>query len=367
MENCILDLPFILAESISVPGYVVMAYIVAGICFILSLGGLSQHESASRGNLFGIAGIVIAVVATLVSGVVSIASGNVIYWLLPLIVGCLIGGALASRVKMESMPQLVAILHSFVGLAAVLVGVATYIAAGSDGSLAEAAESAANAAGELVEGDADEVVKVDEEQAPVEHLHGGLSLIHKIEVFLGVFIGAITFTGSIVAWGKLEGVIKSKPWKLPGGHYWNAGLVIACAILGLIFLFVSSISIGLSLTIVMTFIAFFIGVHLVMGIGGADMPVVVSMLNSYSGWAAAATGFLLGNDLLIITGALVGSSGAILSYIMCAAMNRSFISVILGGFGTDGGTVAKNDDSGFTARARAMPTRWRWPPLISWG
>ncbi len=278
-------------------GVLTISYLVAAILFILSLGGLSQQETARRGNLFGMLGIAIAIIATM------LAVDPSRY---PLIIGiavvaCGIGGTLAAKVEMTSMPQLVAILHSFVGLAAVLVGLGGYL-----------------------EGTA--------------QLSGVELLIHEVEIFLGVFIGAITFTGSIVAYGKLQGVIRSKSLLLPGRHLLNLLVVIASLGLGVWFM-QEAPPLGTTPLLIMTALALFLGWHMVMAIGGADMPVVVSMLNSYSGWAAAATGFMLANDLLIVTGALVGSSGAILSYIMCHAMNRSFVSVILGGFGSDGGTA----------------------------
>ena len=274
-----------------------IAYLVAGVLFILSLGGLSKQASAGRGNAFGIAGMVIALVATAAHpavkgyGVLAAAIG----------IGAVIGAVLAARVAMTSMPQLVAVLHSFVGAAAVLVGVASFL-------------------------------------APPADLTGAEAVIHEVEVFLGVFIGAITFTGSIVAYGKLQGLIRSKPLLLPGRHLANLAMVGASALLCAQFLSAQEHG-GLQPLLIMTAIAGVLGVHLVMAIGGADMPVVVSMINSYSGWAAAAAGFMLANDLLIITGALVGSSGAILSYIMCKAMNRSIVSVIFGGFGADEGAA----------------------------
>ena len=264
------------------------AYVVAIILFILSLGGLSGQESAKRAVWYGIVGMVLAVLATIFGPGVGLSWG--LFALL--VVGAVLGVIAAQRVAMTEMPQLVAALHSFVGLAAVFIGLNSDMIGTHDLSPAEVR-------------------------------------IHEIEVFLGVFIGAITFTGSIVAYGKLAGVINGKALVLPGRHLLNmAGLAVS-----LILLIVYLNHAGPWTLWVMTLIAFLIGAHLVWAIGGADMPVVVSMLNSYSGWAAAATGFLLGNDLLIVTGALVGSSGAILSYIMCKAMNRSFISVILGGFG----------------------------------
>lgn len=279
-------------------GLVTVAYIAASILFILALSGLSKQETARRGNIFGIVGMAIAIVAT-------IAAPEVVSYqiLAPaMIIGAIIGGYVARKVEMTGMPQLVAILHSFVGLAAVLVGINSYI-------------------------------------DPTSTLTGVEATIHEVEIFLGVFIGAITFTGSVIAYGKLDGRIDGKPLMLPFRHGLNLIGVLICVWLGYMFLGVPDHGAVWAL-LIMTVIAFAIGAHLVMGIGGADMPVVVSMLNSYSGWAAAATGFMLGNDLLIVTGALVGSSGAILSYIMCRAMNRHFVSVILGGFGTGGGAAA---------------------------
>ena len=272
------------------------AYLVAGLLFIMSLGGLSAQESARRGNLFGIAGMAIAVVATMLGR--GVTSYTVL--LAMLAVGGFIGASVAARVQMTAMPQLVAILHSFVGAAAVLVGFA---------------------------------ITLD----PTMQFHGTEALMHHVETFVGVFIGAVTFTGSVVAFGKLQGLIRSKPLLFPARHVLNGSAVAACLVLGA--LFVSADLPPLWPLMLATVLASLLGIHLVMAIGGADMPVVVSMLNSYSGWAAAAAGFMLSNDLLIITGALVGSSGAILSYIMCAAMNRSFLSVILGGFGAEEGAA----------------------------
>ena len=272
------------------------AYLSAGVLFIMSLKGLSHPESARRGNLFGALGMIIAVLAV----AVQVGSASAPAILGTVLVAGIIGAVLAARVSMTSMPQLVAILHSFVGAAAVLVGISN-------------------------------------------HLHSGVALvgaeltIHEIETFVGVFIGALTFTGSIIAWGKLQGVIHSKPLLLPGRHLINLALVLVCVWLGVVF--VGGGEPALTALLAVTAIAGVIGILLVMAIGGADMPVVVSMLNSYSGWAASAAGFMLSNDLLIITGALVGSSGAILSYIMCKAMNRSFVSVILGGFGAEEGAA----------------------------
>ena len=290
------------------PQLLTASYLAAGALFILSLNGLSHQESARRGNLCGMLGMAIAVVATILSGQV----GGFEKLLPAMIIGGLIGAFIASRVEMTQMPELVAILHSFVGLAAVLVGVSSYL-------------------------------------DPNAHFAGAEKVIHEVEVFLGVFIGAITFTGSVIAFGKLKGSISGKPLMLPGRHWMNLVALLACIYFGYVFLGSDSHAAGLIPLLIMTFIAFAIGVHLIMAIGGADMPVVVSMLNSYSGWAAAATGFMLGNTALIIVGSLVGSSGAILSYIMCRAMNRRFLSVILGGFGTASGTAVDTEQGEVTS------------------
>jgi H+-translocating NAD(P) transhydrogenase subunit beta len=289
-------------------GIVSAAGIAAAVLFILSLGGLSGQESAKRAVWYGIVGMAVAVLATVFSPDVDHL------WLVFLMIaaGSLAGWYVANRVQMTEMPQLVAALHSFVGLAAVFIGYNADIELGRVTAMDATAR-------EALTGFA----------AVLAHKTGVEISILKVEVFLGVFIGAVTFTGSVVAFGKLAGKIDGKAAKLPGGHLLNAGAAIGSLLM--LLLYVNGA--GIWALIVMTLLAFFIGYHLIMGIGGADMPVVVSMLNSYSGWAAAAIGFTLGNDLLIVTGALVGSSGAILSYIMCKAMNRSFISVILGGFG----------------------------------
>ena len=277
---------------------VTIAYLAAGILFIFSLGGLSAQESARRGNMFGMIGMVMAVLVTAFGPRVesyTVLTGA-------LVIGGAIGAMLAARVEMTSMPQLVAILHSFVGLAGVLVGIAT---------------------------------AMDHSKA----LYGVEEKIHNSEIFIGVFVGAVTFTGSVIAFGKLQGLIGSKPLLLPARHLINLVALLACVYLGFIFVTHDEYFAPIWPLYACTALAFLLGVHLVMAIGGADMPVVVSMLNSYSGWAAAALGFTLENITLIITGALVGSSGAILSYIMCHAMNRSFLSVILGGFGADEGAA----------------------------
>ena len=294
-------------------GFTTAAYVVAAILFILSLGGLSGQESAKRAVWYGIVGMALAVFATLIGP----GSGLWFFSIILIAGGGVIGYMLASRVEMTQMPELVAGMHALVGLAAVFVG---FIADFEMGNVVLAKE--AGTAKELT-GFAALIAK----KSAVE-----LSIL-RVELFLGVFIGAITFTGSVIAYGKLSGKVTSAATKLPGGHALNAGAAIISA-LCLIWYLQSG---NLFPVVIMTLMAFFIGFHLIMGIGGADMPVVVSMLNSYSGWAAAAIGFSLGNDLLIVVGALVGSSGAILSYIMCKAMNRSFVSVILGGFGGTSG------------------------------
>ena len=294
-------------------GFTTAAYVVAAILFILSLGGLSGQESAKRAVWYGIVGMALAVFATLIGP----GSGLWFFSIILIAGGGVIGYMLASRVEMTQMPELVAGMHALVGLAAVFVG---FIADFEMGNVAIAKE--AGTAKELT-GFAALIAK----KSAIE-----LSIL-RVELFLGVFIGAITFTGSVIAYGKLSGKVTSAATKLPGGHALNASAAIV-SVLCLIWYLQSG---SLLPVVLMTLMAFFIGYHLIMGIGGADMPVVVSMLNSYSGWAAAAIGFSLGNDLLIVVGALVGSSGAILSYIMCKAMNRSFVSVILGGFGGTSG------------------------------
>ena len=267
-------------------------YIAASVLFILSLGGLSNQEKAKRAVWFGIVGMALAVFGTVFGPQVS---GFI--WIIPMIIiGSIIGTVVAQRVEMTGMPQLVAALHSFVGIAAVFIGINSHI-------------------------------------EPPSNLFGAELIIHDIEIFIGVFIGAVTATGSVIAYGKLSGTIDGKALLLPARNWLNLAAVLFCVWLGALFLN----HVGSWPLYLMTIVALIFGAHLVMAIGGADMPVVVSMLNSYSGWAAAATGFLLGNDLLIVTGALVGASGAILSYIMCKAMNRNFISVILGGWGTSVG------------------------------
>ncbi len=291
-------------------GLLTASYLAASVLFILSLGGLAKQETARRGNMLGILGMLIAIVATGIAAVggfgeehsIGLGVRGFIVLLAAMIPGVIIGAVAASRVAMTSMPELVAMLHSFVGLAAVLVGLSSNIAAG------------------------------------IEPEPGELT-IHRIELFVGIFIGAITFTGSIIAFLKLRGSMSGKPLLLPGRHLLNLLMVLACVALGIYFVPMAEHE-GTIPLLIMTAIASVIGVHMVVAIGGGDMPVVVSMLNSYSGWAAASAGFLLKNDLLIVTGALVGSSGAILSYIMCRAMNRHFLSVILGGFGGGSGKAS---------------------------
>lgn len=287
-------------------GLVTAAYIVAAILFIFSLAGLSRHETSKQGNTFGVTGMAIALIATILGP----DSGNVAWIIIAMVIGGAIGIYLAKKVEMTEMPELVAILHSFVGLAAVLVGFNSYL---------------------------------DHGPAVMDAV---MVNIHLTEVFLGIFIGAVTFTGSIVAFGKLRGIISSKPLMLPQRHKLNLVALVVSFLLMIMFVKTDSVALQVVALLLMTIIALGFGWHLVASIGGADMPVVVSMLNSYSGWAAAAAGFMLSNDLLIVTGALVGSSGAILSYIMCKAMNRSFISVIAGGFGTDGSSTGDAEEMG---------------------
>ncbi|HLS71989.1 MAG TPA: NAD(P)(+) transhydrogenase (Re/Si-specific) subunit beta [Chitinophagaceae bacterium] len=284
------------------------AYLFASILFILSLGGLSSQESAKRGVVYGITGMAIAILAT----VLGRGTDGLAYTLIAIIIASVIGILVARKVEMTAMPQLIAILHSFVGLAAVLVGFGSYL------------------------------------DPEAQSLIGIEKNIHLIEVYIGVFIGGLTFTGSIVAWGKLDGKIRSKALAYKGRHTINIILVIITIILGVFYVQAPGTE-GMNYLLIMTGISLFIGFILVMAIGGADMPVVISMLNSYSGWAAAAAGFMLGNDLLIVTGALVGSSGAILSIIMCEAMNRSFWSVIFGGFGTNNSVRNQNIEGSITS------------------
>ncbi len=282
------------------PGIVTVSYIGATILFILALGGLSNPDTARRGNIYGIIGMFIALVAT-IAGI----TANIAILVGGLVIGGSIGLILAKRVQMTEMPELVAILHSLVGMAAVLVGFANFM-------------------------------------DPISHFAGVELTIHDIETYLGILIGAITFSGSVIAFGKLSGKIGGNPLLVPGRHWFNLGLLVATIYVCKMFVDQSAAGHGEGLIplLIMTGIALLFGIHMVMAIGGADMPVVISMLNSYSGWAAAATGFMLNNDLLIVVGALVGSSGAILSYIMCRAMNRKFLAVIAGGFGTTSGSAA---------------------------
>ena len=280
-----------------------VSYVGATILFILSLGGLSNPETSRRGNLYGMIGMTIAVLATVFGPHVTSAGYG---WIVgAMAVGATIGLYAARVVRMTQMPELVALMHSLVGLAAVLVGFANYI-----------------------------------DPAAAGMFKGAEKTIHEIEIYIGILIGAVTFSGSIIAFGKLSGKISGNPMLLPGRHWLNLIGLLVVLWFGWQFINTHTVADGMTPLVVMTVIALLFGIHMVMAIGGADMPVVVSMLNSYSGWAAAATGFMLNNDLLIVTGALVGSSGAILSYIMCRAMNRHFIAVIAGGFGTGGGTPA---------------------------
>ena len=294
-----------------------VAYLGAAILFILSLGGLSNPETSRRGNLYGIIGMTLAVIATIVGPRVAAAG-------IPWIVGALvIGGGLglyaAKTVKMTQMPELVALMHSLVGLAACLVGFASYV----DTSV---------------------------------QFTGAEKAIHEVEIYVGILIGAVTFSGSLIAFGKLNGKIGGKPLLLPARHWLNLTALLVVIWFGREFVHAHDVQSGMTPLLVMTVIALLFGIHMVMAIGGADMPVVVSMLNSYSGWAAAATGFMLSNDLLIVTGALVGSSGAILSYIMCNAMNRNFISVIAGGFGSGSGKpAAKADGAAAEPQGEVVP------------
>jgi len=274
-----------------------VAYIGATILFILSLGGLSNQESSRRGNLFGMIGMTIAVLATVLGPQVT---GGGYAWIIgAMVIGGSVGLYLARTVQMTQMPELVAFMHSMVGLAAMLVGFATFV-----------------------------------DPSATKDFVGAAKTIHELEIYIGIFIGAVTFSGSVIAFGKLSGRVSGNPVLLPGRHWLNLAGLLVVIYFGGVFMNAHTVADGWMPVIVMTVIALLFGIHMVMAIGGADMPVVVSMLNSYSGWAAAATGFMLSNDLLIVVGALVGSSGAILSYIMCNAMNRSFISVIAGGFGT---------------------------------
>ena len=290
-----------MSQSLISSSVATVAYLGAAILFILSLGGLSNPETSRRGNLYGVIGMALAVLATIVGPRVAAAG---IPWIVgALVIGGSVGLYAAKTVKMTQMPELVALMHSLVGLAACLVGFASYVDTSVQYSGAEKA-------------------------------------IHEVEIYVGILIGAVTFSGSLIAFGKLNGKIGGKPLLLLGRHWLNLIGLLVVVWFGREFVNAHDVQSGMTPLIVMTAIALLFGVHMVMAIGGADMPVVVSMLNSYSGWAAAATGFMLSNDLLIVTGALVGSSGAILSYIMCNAMNRNFISVIAGGFGSGAGKPA---------------------------
>jgi NAD(P) transhydrogenase subunit beta len=280
-------------------GLVTVAYIAATILFIMALGGLSNPETARRGNLYGMAGMAIALLAT----IIGVVTANYLVLFAAVAIGGTLGVILARRVQMTQMPELVAILHSLVGLAAVFVGYASF-------------------------GD------------PNQQFQGVEQTIHDVEIYVGILIGAVTFSGSVIAFGKLSGSITGNPMLLPGRHWLNLALLLVAIWLGSQFVQQAAEGSGMQPLLLMTVVALLFGIHMVMAIGGADMPVVVSMLNSYSGWAASATGFMLSNDLLIVTGALVGSSGAILSYIMCRAMNRKFLAVIAGGFGTTSGGAA---------------------------
>jgi NAD(P) transhydrogenase subunit beta len=279
---------------------ITVSYLAAAILFILALSGLKDNQSARRGNLYGMIGMTIAILVTISAFVTK--NHNIL--IVVMMIGGVSGFVLSRRVKMTQMPELVAILHSLVGLAAVLIGFANFL----DTSF---------------------------------NLTGVEKTIHEIEIFIGIFIGALTFTGSIIAYGKLSGMLGGQPLILPVRHWLNLVMLIAVVIMGVQFVGAQNDADAFTFLMVMTIIALLLGMHMVAAIGGADMPVVISMLNSYSGWAAAATGFMLSNDLLIVTGALVGSSGAILSYIMCRAMNRNFVSVIAGGFGTTSSSKSK--------------------------
>ena len=289
----------------NIQGIISVSYIISTILFILALGGLSNQETARRGNWYGIIGMAIALLAT----ILGVVTENYELLLTALVIGGAIGFLAARRVQMTQMPELVAILHSLVGAAAVAVGFANFLDPGR-----------------------------------LSHYAGVELTIHDIETYLGILIGAVTFSGSVIAFGKLSGRIGGKPLTLPARHWLNLLLLLGAIWFGREFVIQSAAGGGVEPLIIMTVIALLFGIHMVMAIGGADMPVVVSMLNSYSGWAASATGFMLGNDLLIVTGALVGSSGAILSYIMCRAMNRKFLAVIAGGFGTSEGTVVASGE-----------------------
>ena len=305
-----------MGQSLISPSLATMAYVGAAILFILSLGGLSNPETSRRGNVYGIVGMTLAVLATIIGPRVAAAG---VPWIIgALLIGGSVGLYAAKTVKMTQMPELVALMHSLVGLAACLVGFASYV----DTSI---------------------------------QYTGAEKAIHEVEIYVGILIGAVTFSGSLIAFGKLNGKIGGKPLLLPARHWLNLAALLVVIWFGGEFVQAHDVQNGMTPLLVMTVIALLFGIHMVMAIGGADMPVVVSMLNSYSGWAAAATGFMLSNDLLIVTGALVGSSGAILSYIMCNAMNRNFISVIAGGFGSGAGTPAKADGATAEPQGEVVP------------
>ena len=309
-------------------GVTTVAYLLSGVLFIRSLGGLSKQETASRGNLYGMLGMALAVAVAgttwFLTGTGTVGAGMALL-IGSVLVGGAVGAVLARRVEMTGMPELVAILHSFVGLAAVLVGISSYL----------------------------------EPRSGVQHGTGAAHVVAMVEIWVGVAVGALTFTGSIIAWAKLRGSISGKPLLLPGRHLLNAA--IAAGIIGLAVPFVNAAGPGEGVVwlLAMTVLAGVLGIHLVMAIGGADMPVVVSLLNSYSGWAAAAAGFVLANDLLIVTGALVGASGAILSIIMCRAMNRSILNVVFGGFGTGDVKASEGPRSGEVREISADDTAAR--------
>ena len=306
-----------MSQSLISSSLATVAYVGAAILFILSLGGLSNPETSRRGNLYGIIGMTLAVLATIVGP--RVAAAGVPWIIAALAIGGGIGVYAAKTVKMTQMPELVALMHSLVGLAACLVGFASYV----DTSV---------------------------------QFTGAEKAIHEVEIYVGILIGAVTFSGSLIAFGKLNGKIGGKPLLLPARHWLNLAALLVVIYFGREFVNAHDVQSGMTPLIVMTVIALLFGIHMVMAIGGADMPVVVSMLNSYSGWAAAATGFMLSNDLLIVTGALVGSSGAILSYIMCNAMNRNFISVIAGGFGSGAGKpAAKADGAAAEPQGEVVP------------
>ena len=305
-----------MSQSLISSSLATVAYLGAAILFILSLGGLSNPETSRRGNLYGIIGMTLAVLATIVGPRVAAAG---IPWIIgALVIGGGIGLYAAKTVKMTQMPELVALMHSLVGLAACLVGFASYV------------------------------------DTSVQY-SGAEKIIHEVEIYVGILIGAVTFSGSLIAFGKLNGKIGGKPLLLPARHWLNLVALLVVIWFGGEFVRAPSVAEGMTPLIIMTVIALLFGIHMVMAIGGADMPVVVSMLNSYSGWAAAATGFMLSNDLLIVTGALVGSSGAILSYIMCNAMNRNFISVIAGGFGSGASAAPKADGAAAEPQGEVVP------------